>query len=126
MVEPIFEPMPGKVVVQEIKASEFLVDDPKSGVQIFAPSVGPQRRTTGVVVAVSEPWQQGEGEPMLETFLKVGDNVIFGPHSGVEVEYGRKKVIILREIEILTKVRVEKESDLQGVGVAAGANDDLP
>lgn len=125
MVDPIFEPMPGKVVVQEIKASEFLVNDPKSGVQIFAPTVGGQRRTTGVVVAVSEPWQQGEGEPMLETFLKPGDHVIFGAHSGVEVEYHRKKVIILREIEILTKVRVKDENDLAEIGVAAGANDDV-
>lgn len=123
MVDPIFEPMPGKVVVQEIKSSEFLVN--RDGVQIFSAGVGGRPRTTGVVVAVSEPWQQGEGEPMLETFLKPGDHVIFGAHSGVEVEYHRKKVIILREIEILTKVRVKDENDLAEIGVAAGANDDV-
>lgn len=124
MRDPIFEPMPGKVVVQEIKASEFLVD--RDGVQIFAAGTGQRPRTTGVVIAVPAPWRQGEGEPELESFLQPGDHVIFGPHSGVEVEYGRKKVIILREIEVLTKVSVAQESDLQEVGVATKDFDDLP
>lgn len=124
MVDPVFEPMPGKVVVEAIDPSKFLID--RNGVQIFAADTTVRRKTTGVVIAVSEPWQQGEGEPMLETFLKPGDHVIFGAHSGVEIEYGRKRVIILREIEILTKVRVAQPADLESVGVAAGINDELP
>lgn len=124
MLEPIFEPMPGKVVVEAIKASQFLVN--RGGVQIFASEVGGRPRTTGVVLAVPAPWRQGEGEPELESFLQPGDHVIFGQHSGVEVEYGRKKVIILREIEVLTKVKAVEPEDLKEIGVASQGFDDLP
>ena len=116
-----FEPMPGKIVVQAVGESEFLVNKGKA--IIFANPAGQRPRTTGIVIAVPEPWRQGEDEPELVTFLQVGDKVIFGAHSGVDVQLGRKKFIILREIEILTKV--VGEGDIQEVGVAPGQHDDV-
>jgi chaperonin GroES len=109
---PKFRPMPGKIVVRTVGDSEFL-DKSKL---IFAPATRTNPRTTGVIIAVYEPFMTGDVET--EAYLKVGDKVIFGMHSGIEIEYGREKVIILREAEILTIVELENEEDIEQIGVA--------
>lgn len=116
-----FEPMPGKIVVEAVGDSEFLVNNGRA--IIFASPNAHRPRTTGIVIAVPEPWRQGEDEPELVTFLQVGDKVIYGAHSGVDIQYGRKKFTILREIEILTKV--VGEGDIEEVGVAPGQHDEV-
>jgi co-chaperonin GroES (HSP10) len=120
MPTPKFKPMPGKIVVKTVGESEFL-DRSKL---IFAPATRANPRTTGVIIAVYEAFTIGEVET--EPFLKVGDKVIFGMHSGIEIEYGREKVVILREQEILTIVEVEEDADIEQIGVATNkAFDDI-
>jgi co-chaperonin GroES (HSP10) len=115
-----FEPAPGKIVAKVVGESEFL----DKGRLIIAPSTRANPRTTAIIIAIYEPFMSGEHET--KPFFDVGDKVIFGMHSGIEIEYGRnEKVIILREQEILTKVFADDE-DLPEVGVASnGTFDDL-
>lgn len=95
--EPRFVPMPGKVVVEKMEARTY-------GRHIVLPQTAFGRTTMGrIVVAYTSfkyPGEDFDTEPM----LKEGDIVLFGPHSGVEVEIEGKHWIILKEMEVLTKV----------------------
>ena len=114
-------PMPGKIVCEVIGERDTLG---KSGL-IFRPPTVQQPRTTAKVLAIYEPFINDFNEES-ESYLKPGDIIIFGKHSGVEVEYGDSgKVIILREQEILTKVEIEKPEDIHELGVAPERFDDL-
>lgn len=114
-------PAPGKIAVKLVGESEF-VGETKL---ILAPPTRYNPRTTGIVVAVYEGFKN-DADKDVEPWFDIGDKVIFGQHSGIEVEYGRnEKVIILREAEILVKVELENEEDIEKLGVAGTAFDDL-
>lgn len=113
-----FRPMPGKIACQVVGER----DTYGSGL-IIKPATRVNPRTTAKVIAVYEAFMVNEKET--ESFVKVGDLVIFGMHSGIEVEYGQsEKVIILREQEILCIVEADDE-EISKVGVAAGVFDDM-
>lgn len=115
-----WEPMPGKIVVKVLGER----DTYGKGL-IFRPASVHRPRTTGRVIAVYEAFIDYGDKDETKPFLEVGDIVVFGQHSGIEVEYGSDKVVVLREQEILTKVRIEKAEDIQHLGVAGGALDDV-
>lgn len=116
-----FRPMPGKIVCQVVGER----DTYGSGL-ILKPATRVNPRTTAKIVAVYEPFllDPSNEDSETESYLKKGDTVIFGLHSGIEVEYGSEKVIILREQEILCIVEASEDTIAQ-TGVAAGAFDDL-
>jgi co-chaperonin GroES (HSP10) len=117
-----WEPLPGKIIAKVIGESEFLVN--RNGVQLFSAPGAVYPRTTARVIAVYDPYTP-DGESSLEPIVKVDDIVIFGRHSGIEIQYGREKVIILKEVEILTKIKVLDDTPIEEVGVARGAHDDV-
>lgn len=92
-----FIPMPGKVVVEKLESGTY-------GRHIILPMSAMGRTTMGRVVeaytSFKYPGEEHETKPMLNP----GDVVLFGPHSGVEVEIEGKRWIILKEMEVLTKV----------------------
>lgn len=118
----VWSPLPGKIVAQVIGESEYLIN--KNGVTLFAAPGAVYPRTTAKVIAVYDPYTPN-GDDRLESIVQVGDIVIFGRHSGIEIQYGREKVIVLKEVEILTKVSVTEDVPIEEVGVAAGAHDDV-
>jgi chaperonin GroES len=96
-----FEPGPGKVAVEPDTGEKLTT----SG--IWLP--GSERATIGTVIAIYDPFvDPADGEETV-AFFKIGDRVIFGKHGGVEVQYEKRKAIILKEAEILTKVREEED-----------------
>jgi co-chaperonin GroES (HSP10) len=99
----IFDPMPGKIVAK-VRTTEQ-----QSGIILLS---DPRFSRIAEVVAVYEPFNLHIDRPdeMTEAYVKVGDLVIFGQHSGTEVSVGRDKVIVLKESEILTKIRMEEPS----------------
>lgn len=97
----IFEPAPGKLVVQPLNGEQIT----ESG--LILP--GGERATLGEVIFTYEPFIDPTDNVETTAFYKVGDRVIFGKHGGVEIQYGRKKAIVLKENEILTKVREEED-----------------
>lgn len=117
-----WEPMPGKIVCRVIGDTETF-----GGGKIFKPVTHRQPRTTAEVIAVYEPFLLDNANENSETsaYVEKGDIVIFGMHSGIEIEYGDQKVIILREQEILTKVKLENPDDIEHVqpGVQSSFDD---
>jgi co-chaperonin GroES (HSP10) len=117
--KPKFFPMPGKIVAQVIGEREVY----GAGLILRSPTVN-NPRTTAKVIAVYEPFMVNDTET--ESYVKVDDIVIFGMHSGIMIEYGLEKVIILREQEILTIIKVEDEEAVEEIGVAReGTFDDI-
>jgi co-chaperonin GroES (HSP10) len=118
-----WEPMPGKIICRVVGDTETF-----GGGKIFKPVTHRQPRTTAEVIAVYEPFLLDNANEKSETsaYVEVGDIVLFGMHSGIEIEYGDQKVIILREQEILTKVKLVNPDDVQHIGLAAqGPLDDV-
>lgn len=109
-----FRPMPGKIVCQVVGER----DTYGSGL-ILKPATRVNPRTTAKIIAVYEPFLLNPADDNSETesYLKAGDTVIFGLHSGIEVEYGQEKVIILREQEILCIVEAPDDV-IASTGVA--------
>lgn len=98
-----FAPGPGKVAVE-----------PDTGEQLTSSGIwlpGSERATIGTIIATYEPFFYPGEEEVTTAFYKIGDRVIFGKHSGVEVQYEKKKAIVLKEVEILTKVIEEEVED---------------
>jgi chaperonin GroES len=62
----------------------------ESGLITLKKEVPPSTR--GVIVAVG---------PRIEQPIKVGDNVVYGQHSGAEVEWEGKNYLIMRDTEII-------------------------
>jgi co-chaperonin GroES (HSP10) len=94
-----YRPMPGKIVaklrVQEQRSGLILLSDPANS-------------RIAEVIAVYEPFNLHLDRPdeMTEAYVQVGDLVIFGRHSGVEVSVGKDRVVVLKESEILTKIEI--------------------
>jgi co-chaperonin GroES (HSP10) len=100
MNEVVYEPMPGKIV------AKLRVEEQRSGLILLS---DPANSRVAEVVAVYEPFQyhlDNPDAPMTEAYVKVGDLVIFGRHNGVEITVGRDRLMVLKETEILTKIRV--------------------
>jgi co-chaperonin GroES (HSP10) len=119
-----WEPMPGKIICKVVGETSTFGN---RGI-IFKPVTHKQLRTTAEVIAVYEPFLLDNANKESETsaYVEVGDIVIFGMHSGIEIEYGADKVIILREQEILTKVKLAVAEDISKIGVASeGSFDDV-
>lgn len=115
-----FRPMPGKIVCKVIGER-----DTYGAGLILKPATRINPRTTAEVLFVYEPFLlDPANDKETESYVKVGDKVIFGLHSGIEVEYGNEKVIILREQEILCIVEASDDT-IAVTGVAGGAFDDL-
>lgn len=103
-----FKPMPGKIVVEVIGDSDYL----GASKLIIAPASAENPRTTGRVIAVYEPFLL-DGDIESTPYVNKGDIVIFGRFTGTDVKIGRdrKRIIILKEADILTIVTVKGDVD---------------
>lgn len=103
----ILQCKPGTILVQVKKAEEIN----KAGLWLTEASVkelqGP-RPTQGVVVAVGGEVEDDEELSHAPLFCAIGDRVIFGKFSGVEMTYGRgDRVILLKDSDVLAKYKEE-------------------
>lgn len=96
--QPVFHPMPGRVVVELITSTEY------NG--IIIPAVSQKERVMGTILAIGGDEAEGE-----EWDLAVGDTVCFGRSSGIELEVDRARVLVLRTAEILCKLTWEPSTD---------------
>lgn len=101
------EPMPGKVIIR-LDTSDRQV----GGLWLMRSA----RQSIGQIVAIYDEFDDPDTDAHVEPFLRLEDWVIFGQHSGVEVDFNREKYIILREAEILCRViDPDAVSDRKGV-----------
>lgn len=106
--QPILVPMPGRIVVEALKDEMT-----PSGLYLPTNSLAEQRATVGKIIALPTGYATVEPDERLEYVelfesLKIGDIVLFGINSGMNVDVGygqaRRRAVILREGEILCKV----------------------
>lgn len=96
--EPIFEPPPGKIVIEITQTEE------RYG-SIILPPTSRSTRVLGTVHTTYQPYTDPEDGTPYEPWVKVGDLVIIGQYSGTEVKIGRKQYVILKEFDVLARIR---------------------
>jgi chaperonin GroES len=94
---PEIIPLNDRVVVSRLDAEEVT----KGG--LFIPETGKEKPQEGLVIAV------GSGKVVNNLFVpldvQVGHKVLFGKYSGTDVEIDGEKLLILREEDILARLK---------------------
>ena len=91
-------PLDDRVVVEALEAEE------KTKGGILLPDTARQKPQQGKVIAVG-PGKLSDKGDRLALGVKVGDTVLFGKYSGSDVEVSGRELKILRESDILAKVK---------------------
>ena len=81
-------------------AVEVLEQDQKTAGGIIIPDTAKEKPVEGIVVAVGAGTKDESGT-RVAIDVKVGDKVIFGKWSGTEVEVSGKKLLIMKESDII-------------------------
>jgi chaperonin GroES len=81
-------------------AVEILEQAAKTSGGIIIPDTAKEKPVEGRVVAVGAGTRDESGK-RVTIDVKVGDKVIFGKWSGTEVEVGGKKLLIMKESDII-------------------------
>ena len=92
------KPLGGRVIIEPIEQEEVTAGG------IILPETAKEKPQEGKVLAVGpgdRNEQTGERVPM---DLKVGDKILFAKYSGTEIKMDGKKLLILRESDILAVV----------------------
>jgi chaperonin GroES len=91
------KPLGNRLVVEPIEEEEITAGG------IVLPETAKEKPQKGVVLAVGPGERNDKGEHMpLE--VAEGDQVLFAKYSGTEVKYDGKKLLIMRESDILAKI----------------------
>ena len=92
------EPLADRVVVKPLELQEEI----RGG--IIVPDTAKEKPQEGKVLAVG-PGRLTEDGKRIAMDIKVGDKVIYAKYGGTEIRDGNEEVLILRESDILAKVR---------------------
>jgi chaperonin GroES len=92
MLKPLYDRMIVRRVVEE-----------SSGI-IAIPESAKEKSQLGIVVAVGEGRLLDNGS-MAEPRVEFADTILFGKYTGIEIEYGGEKLVVLREDEVLAIVK---------------------
>ena len=90
-------PLHDRIIVKRIE------EDQKSKGGIIIPDTAKEKPQEGEVVAVG-PGRMTEDGKRIAMDVKVGDRVLYAKYSGTEVKVDGKKLLILRESDILAIV----------------------
>lgn len=99
------EPTPGRICVRVAKQSDVtragLILPPKAMQGSMK-----NRATQGEIVAVgshTEDFTDGEGR-IWKPMFSVGDTILFGQYSGIDIEVGDQSYVLLNESDVLARV----------------------
>jgi chaperonin GroES len=98
-------PLDDRVVVEPAEPVE------KSAGGIFLPDTAKEKPQRGIVISVG-PGKLLDSGTRGELSIAVGDLIIFGKYSGVDIEFEGREVKILRESEILASLPGEGTTDV--------------
>jgi len=98
----VLKPLYDKVVVERSQAEE------KTAGGIVLPDTAKDKPKQGTVIAVGTGTVLDSGK-LVALDVKVGDKVLFGAYSGMEVKVEGKEYLILKESEILAVVEGGKK-----------------
>ena len=91
------KPLGNRLVVQPIEEEEITAGG------IVLPETAKEKPQKGSVLAVGPGERNDEGKHMTPE-VKEGDVVLFAKYSGTEIKYEGKKLLIMRESDILAKL----------------------
>ena len=94
MAKLSFKPLGGRVLVEPIEQEELTAGG------IILPETAKEKPQQAKVLAAGPGDRNDKGE-RIAMDVKVGDVVLFAKYSGTEVKIEGKKVLILRESDIL-------------------------
>lgn len=91
------KPLGNRVVVEPVEQEE------KTSSGLFLPETAKERPQKGVVLSVG-PGDRDEAGKRIAMDVKVNDIVLFAKYGGTEIKVDDKKLLILRESDILAIV----------------------
>jgi chaperonin GroES len=91
------KPLGGRVVVEPIEQEEITAGG------IVLPETAKEKPQQGKVLSVG-PGDRDEDGDYIPMDVKVGDKVLFAKYSGTEIKMDGKKLLILRESDLLAIV----------------------
>jgi chaperonin GroES len=86
--------------LQDRVAVEVLEGEQKTPGGVIIPDTAKEKPIQGIVVAVGEGIKNESGN-RVSIDVKVGDRILFGKWSGTEVEVNNKKLLIMKESDIM-------------------------
>ena len=94
MAKLSFKPLGGRVLIEPLEQEEMTAGG------IILPETAKEKPQEGKVLAIG-PGERDDTGKRLAMDVKVGDKVLFAKYSGTEVKMNGKKLLILRESDIL-------------------------
>jgi chaperonin GroES len=94
MAKISFKPLGGRVLVEPLEQDEITPGG------IILPETAKEKPQEGKILATGPGERDDEGKRIVMD-VKVGDKVLFAKYSGTEVKMDGKKLLILRESDIL-------------------------
>lgn len=91
------KPLGGRVIVEPIEQEEMTAGG------IILPETAKEKPQEGKILAAG-PGDRDEDGKRIAMEVKVGDKVLYAKYSGTEVKMDGKKLLILRESDILAIV----------------------
>ena len=91
------KPLGGRVIVEPIEQDE------KTASGIYLPETAKEKPQEGKILAAG-PGDRDENGARIPMDVNVGDRVLYAKYSGTEVKVDGKKLLILRESDILALV----------------------
>lgn len=88
------KPLGARVVVEPVEQEEITAGG------IVLPETAKEKPQKGVVLAVG-PGERDDNGKYIPLDLKVNDKVLFAKYSGTEIKVDSKKLLILRESDVL-------------------------
>jgi len=84
----VFKPLSDRILIKQVEA------ETKTASGIIIPNASTEKPLEGKVIALGVG---KKGEPLT---VAVGDSVVFGTHSGMEIKIGNESFLIMREADI--------------------------
>lgn len=94
MAKLSFKPLGGRVLVEPIEQEEVTAGG------IVLPETAKEKPQQGKILAAG-PGDRDEEGKRIPMDVKVGDTVLFAKYSGTEVKMDGKKLLIMRESDLL-------------------------
>jgi len=92
------KPLGDRVVVEPTEQEE------RTASGIILPETAKEKPQKGVIIAVG-PGRYGEKDERIPMDVKKGDKVLFAKYAGTEIKIDEKKLLILKESDILAIVQ---------------------
>jgi chaperonin GroES len=88
------KPLGGRIVVEPMEAEDVTTGG------IFLPETAKEKPQKGTILSVG-PGERDDKGKYIPMEVKVGDVVLYNKYAGTEIKVDGKKIIILRENEVL-------------------------